>query len=146
MDWWIDGFWPWLDFGFARPGGSRSALPSTIFSTSFDTDFLMHLGTDLASIWDHFWTILVSFSASILRSLNPNSFPWNFNRKLESWNDGNSSFTRYSLRKQRNGMLWFYMHFGSDCGCISVSFSERSGMKFHMFQPLFFRMYFWMCF
>ena len=27
-------------------------------------------------------------------------------------------------------MLWFYMHFGSDCGCILVSFSEQSGMQF----------------
>ena len=43
----MDGFWPWLDPGSAGPGGSQSALPSTISSTSFDIDFLMHLAWHL---------------------------------------------------------------------------------------------------
>ena len=52
----MDGFWPCLDLRRAQLGESWPAWPPTIFSTSFDIDFLMHLGMDLASIFDTFWT------------------------------------------------------------------------------------------
>ena len=52
----MDEFWPCRDLRWARLGGSRSAWPSTIFSTSFDIDFLTLFGMDLASIFDTFWT------------------------------------------------------------------------------------------
>ena len=57
----MDEFWPWGDLGWARLGESRSAWPSTIFSTSFDIDFLTHFGMELASIFDTFWTFVHHF-------------------------------------------------------------------------------------
>ena len=57
----MDEFWPCLDFRSAGLGGSRSAWPSTIFPTSFDIDFLIHFGMDLASIFDTFWTFVRHF-------------------------------------------------------------------------------------
>ena len=57
----------WMIFGHdwtqgrQGPRGSRSALPSTIFPTSFEIDFLMYFGMDLASIFDTFWTFVRHF-------------------------------------------------------------------------------------
>ena len=57
----MDDFWPWLDPGWAGLGESRSAWPSTIFPITFDIDFLMYFGMDLASIFDTFWTFVNHF-------------------------------------------------------------------------------------
>ena len=57
----MDEFWPWSDLGWARPGESRSAWPSTVFPITFDIDFLIYFGMDLASIFDTFWTFVHHF-------------------------------------------------------------------------------------
>ena len=110
---WMD-FWCCLYLSPAGLGGSRPAWPSTIFPTSFDMDFPMHFGVDLASILEPFLMIFPSFGTDIFAF----GFSIEFYRISTEFRDPqtmeNSIITWDSLKKQKNCIFGFSINFVSD--------------------------------
>ena len=109
----------------AGHGGSRPAWPSTIFPTSFDMDFPMHFGMDLASILEPFLMIFPSFGTDIFAF----GFSIEFYRISTEFRD-----TQTTLKKQKNCIFGFSINFVSDFTSISVSFWKPFCMFFEVFM------------
>ena len=131
---WMD-FWTWLDFPWARPGGSRPAWPSTIFPTSFDMDFPMHFGMDLASILEQTWNIYTPFWHLKIHHRFCLVFHWFSMQTSDPSTMENSILTWYSRKNQRNRKFRFYMNCVSNLAHILASFSYQ----FWMILPIFWK-------
>ena len=134
MDCWMDGLLELGRLRLAGPGGSRPAWPSTIFPTSFDMDFPMHFGMDLASILEPFLMIFPSFGTDIFAF----GFSIEFYRISTEFRDPqtmeNSIITWDSLKKQKNCIFGFSINFVSDFTSISASFWKPFCMFFEVFM------------
>ena len=129
----MDGLLELRHLGLAGPSGSRPDWPSTIFPTSFDMDFPMHFGMDLASILEPFLMIFPSFGTDIFAF----GFSIEFYRISTEFRDPQtmeiSIITWDSLKKQKNCIFGFSIDFTSDLRCISPSFREPFCMFFEVF-------------